>query len=229
MATSKTLIKTPVKTVETTEPKATEIEVANNNVNISDILAQQEKMSKLIEEQSKLIELLQSKTVQPQHNIISLEGVDKVTVVHLKDYPTAIKLSSNKMILLQKLKQTQEITRSEALELVNSYPKAFEKGWITLTGEIGQQILEANGVAIDSETINSIFNYQSAIELSKEALAEYYDTLMPAQKDMFVSWWYNEAASDKEEFLDLEVVNSLNKISNGRFSKLIKEKITNVM
>jgi len=226
MATTKSLNKTTKDTDEIIEKKE---ENTTQSIDMAKFLEDQAKMAKIIEEQSKLIEMLQAKAVQPQTNVISLEGIDKVTVVHLKDYPTAIRLSSNKMILLQKLKQTQEITRSEALELVNSFPKAFEKGWITLTGEIGQQILETNSIVVDKETIESIFNYQDAINLNKTEMADYYDSLMPAQKDMFVSWWYNEAASDKPEFLELEVVNNLNKVSNGRFSKLIKEKITNVM
>lgn len=223
MATGKTLTKTTVKNIEDNTVEDNEIiTTAEPSIDIA-------KMMELIEMQSKMIAELQAKQTATPTNIISLEGIDKVTVVHLKDYPTAIKLSSNKMILLQKLKQTQEITRSEALELVNSFPKAFEKGWITLTGEIGQQILEANSIVLDSDTINSIFNYQDSINYSKDQMAEYYDNLLPAQKDMFVSWWYNEASADKEEFLNLEIVNNLNKVSNGRFSKLIKEKITNVM
>lgn len=226
MATTKSLNKTTKDIDEIIEKKE---ENTTQSIDMAKFLEDQAKMAKIIEEQSKLIEMLQAKAVQPQTNVISLEGIDKVTVVHLKDYPTAIRLSSNKMILLQKLKQTQEITRSESLELVNSFPKAFEKGWITLTGEIGQQILETNSIVVDKETIESIFNYQDAINLNKTEMADYYDSLMPAQKDMFVSWWYNEAASDKPEFLELEVVNNLNKVSNGRFSKLIKEKITNVM
>jgi len=233
MAT-KTLNKTTTKATEEVakdinEENTIEVKDEKPSLDIEKILAEQAKMAQLIADQSRLIEMLQNKAVQPQQNIISLEGIDKVTIVHLKDYPTALRLSSNKLILLHKLKQTQEVTRSEALELVNSFPKAFENGWITLTGEIGQQILESNGVLLDSEIIDSIFNYKDSISLGKNELAEYYENLMPAQKDMFISWWYNEASADKEEFLNLEVVNNLNRISNGRFSKLIKEKITNVM
>lgn len=236
MANARTLIKTTQEkndSVEETDVVGKNDTIEENDeikgISVSNILKEQEKMAKLIAEQNEIIKSLQEKASKPQQNIISLDGIDKVTVVHLKDYPTSIKLSNNKMILLQKLKQTQEITRSEALELVSSFPKAFEKGWITLTGEIGQQILESNSIIIDNETINSIFNYREAIKFGKDELSDYYDNLMPAQKDMFVSWWYNEASADKEEFLNLETVNCLNKISNGRFSKLIKEKITNVM
>lgn len=228
MANTRTLNKTTSKTEGASMEEVNVVEV-KNTVDIESLLADQAKMTKLIEEQSKLIMILQERTCQPQQNVISLEGIDKVTVVHLKDYPTAITLSNNKKILLQKLKQTQEVTRSEALELVNSFPKAFEKGWITLTGDVGQQILDSNNISIDLETINSIFNYQNSINLDKEEIVKYYEELMPAQKDMFISWWYNEASSDNEAFLDLEKVNGLNKVSGGRFSKLIKEKITNVM
>lgn len=213
---------TPKKKIETVvEETETKIDESNQKIN---------EMSELILEQSKIIEMLKEQLLKPQQmqNVISLEGFDKVTVVHLKDYPTSIRLSNNKLINLNRLKQTQEITRSEALELVNSFPKAFEKGWITFSGEIGQEILETNAVKIDTKTINEIFNYKEIINSKKEDIVEFYTKLMPAQQDMFVSWWYNESASEDKRFLDIEVVNSLNKASDGRFVRLIG-KITSAM
>lgn len=222
MATAKSANKATEKKETNTKPVKEDIIEDKVDNSLDD-------MKKFIEEQTKIIAQLQMQLAsKPQQNVISLEGFDKVTVVHLKDYPTSIRLSNNKLVSLKKIKQTQEITRSEALELVNSFPKAFEKGWITFSGEIGQEILETNGVRIDEYKINEIFNYQNSISLSKDEIVNYYNGLMDAQKEMFVCWWYNEASSNKPEFLDIELVNGLNKASNGKFARLIK-KITNEM
>lgn len=207
----KPVVSTPVQEVK---------EETKSSVSMEDLM-------KMIQQQNEMIELLKKNAQNSQSNIISLEGVDKVTVVHIKDYTTVIPLSSGKKIILYRLKQTQEITRSEALEIANNYPQVFENGWITYGGDLGQQILESNGILIDKKEIDKIFNYKECIDMEKDEVVEFYKSLMDAQKEMFIFWWYEEASKDNEKFLNIEIVNALNSASGGRFKRLLTDKIAN--
>lgn len=156
-------------------------------------------------------------TATPQNVVFTMPDTS-VTVVYCSDSLGYAKIS-NMELNFTKYGEAFTLTRPQLDELVGKYRRWFDAGILTVSHK-NVDIAAAKGlmtdaeVALDPRTLNTIGNMSAA------KLEELWNTVdKKAHRDSIVSFYKRKFIEGAPEYLDRAKVDTLNRLTNGGFTR----------